>query len=49
MFLFFFMLVASFSGLYCSITLHIYMFNQCQPASLMNTQQLFFHILVLTI
>ena len=35
----FLMLVASFCGLYCSIThLHVY---QCQPASLMNTQQLF--------
>ena len=34
----FFMLVASFSGLYCSIThLHVY---QCQSTSLMNTQQL---------
>ena len=30
-----------FSGLYCSIThLHVY---QCQPASLMNTQQLFIY------
>ena len=36
----FFMLVASFSGFYCSIThLHYY---QCQPASPMNIQQLFF-------
>ena len=34
------MLVASFSGLYCSVThLHDY---QCQPALLMNTQQLYF-------
>ena len=33
------MLVASFSGLFCSIThLHDY---KCQPASLMNTQQFF--------
>ena len=39
---FFLMLVASFSGLYCSIThLHVY---QCQPASLMNTQQLYFSL-----
>ena len=37
--LIFFMLVASFSGLYCSIThLHDY---QCQPVSLMNIQQLY--------
>ena len=36
---YFFMLVASFRGLYCSIThLHVY---QCQPTSLMNTQQFY--------
>ena len=41
----FFMLVASFSGLYCSITqLHVY---QCQPISLMNTQQLYFSLQVI--
>ena len=39
---FFLMLVASFSGLYCSIIhLHVY---QYQPASLMNTQQLDFSV-----
>ena len=35
------MLVASFSGLYCTVThLHVY---QCQLASLMNIQQLYFY------
>ena len=39
------MLVASFNGLYCSIThLHDY---KCQPASLMNTQQLYFSLHVI--
>ena len=38
--LFFSMLVASFCGLYCSITdLHVY---QCQPTSFMNTQEFYF-------
>ena len=47
----FFMLVPSFSGLYCSIThLHVHVY-QCQSASLMNTQQLYFslHVNPLTI
>ena len=35
-FQYFFMLVASFYGLYC--ILHIYMLFQDQPASFMNTQ-----------
>ena len=39
------MLVASFNGLYCSVThLHV---QQCQPESLMNTQQLYFYLHVI--
>ena len=41
-----FLLVASFSGLYCSIK-HLHD-NQCQPASLMNTQLLFIVVFQLT-